>query len=95
MPDRVTLGYLYDQGTNEIRQTEASFAQSVDDLTIQVAVNGMMGSRATPEIIDALKQVYRRQRDRYTFQQGNVKGVIERNDRDRIYVGVWDANLHD
>ncbi|MER3433934.1 MAG: serine/threonine protein kinase [Leptolyngbya sp. ERB_1_1] len=95
VPDRVTLGYLYDRSTNEIRQTEASFAQSVDDLTLQVTVNGMLSSRATPEVIDGLKQVYRRQRDRYTFQQGNLKGVIERNDRDRIYVGVWDASLHD
>lgn len=95
VPDRISLGYLYDQSNNQIRQTEASFAQSVDDLTLQVTVNGMMGSRATPEIIDALKQVYRRQRDRYNFQQGNLKGVIERNDRDRIYIGIWDADLHD
>ncbi|MBW4443479.1 MAG: serine/threonine protein kinase [Plectolyngbya sp. WJT66-NPBG17] len=95
VPERISLGYLYDQSTNQIRQTEASFAQSVDDLTLQVTVNGMMGSRSTPEVIDALKQVYRRQRDRYSFQQGNLKGVIERNDRDRIYIGVWDASLHD
>ena len=95
VPDRVTLGYLYDQRTNEVRQTEASFAQSVDDLTIQVAVNGMLGSRAMPEVIDALKQIYQRQRDRYLFQQGNIKGLIERNNQDRIYIGVWDATLHD
>jgi serine/threonine protein kinase len=95
VPDRITLGYLYDQNSNQVRQTEASFAQSVDDLTMQVTVNGMLGSRATPEVIDALKQVYRRQSDRHNFQQGDLKGVIARNERDRIYVGVWDANLHD
>ncbi|MBD1844391.1 protein kinase [Cyanobacteria bacterium FACHB-63] len=95
VPDRITLAYLYDRSTNQVRQTEVSFAQSVDDLTVQVTVNGMLGSRATPEIINGLKQVYRRERDRYRFQQGNLKGVIERNERDRIYVGVWDADLHD
>ncbi|BAU10816.1 serine/threonine protein kinase [Leptolyngbya sp. NIES-3755] len=94
VPDRISLGYLYDQSTNQIRQTEASFAQSVDDLTLQVTVNGMLGSQAAPEIIEGLKQVYRRQRDRYSFQQGNLKGVIERNNQDRIYVGVWEADLH-
>lgn len=94
VPDRISLGYLYDQSTNQIRQTEASFAQSVDDLTLQVTVNGMLGSRATPEVIEGLKQVYRRERDRYSFQQGNLKGVIERNNQDRIYVGVWEADLH-
>ncbi|MEP0916628.1 serine/threonine protein kinase [Leptolyngbya sp. DQ-M1] len=95
VPDRITLAYLYDRSTNQIRQTEASFAQSVDDLTLQVTVNGMLGSRATSEVINGLKQVYRRERNRYRFQQGNLKGVIERNERDRIYVGVWDSNLHD
>lgn len=95
VPDRITLAYLYDRNTNQVRQTEVSFAQSVGDLTMQVTVNGMLGSRATPEIINGLKQVYRRERDRYRFQQGNLKGVIERNERDRIYVGVWDADLHD
>lgn len=94
VPDRISLGYLYDQSTNQIRQTEASFAQSVDDLTLQVTVNGMLGSRATPDVIEGLKQVYRRERDRYSFQQGNLKGVIERNNQDRIYVGVWEADLH-
>ncbi|MBD1823288.1 serine/threonine protein kinase [Cyanobacteria bacterium FACHB-DQ100] len=95
VPDQITLAYLYDRSTNQIRQTEASFAQSVDDLTLQVTVNGMLGSRATSEVINGLKQVYRRERNRYRFQQGNLKGVIERNERDRIYVGVWDSNLHD
>lgn len=95
VPDRISLGYLYDQSTNQIRQTEASFAQSIGDLTMQVTVNGMLGSRAAPEVIEGLKQVYRRERDRYSFQQGNLKGVIERNNQDRIYVGVWEADLHD
>lgn len=95
VPDRITLAYLYDQNNAEVRQTEASFAQAVDDLTMQVTVNGMLGSRAPSEVLDGLKQVYRRQRDRYSFQQGSLKGVIERNNRDRIYVGVWDASLHD
>ncbi|MCU0552490.1 MAG: serine/threonine protein kinase [Leptolyngbya sp. Prado105] len=95
VPDRITLGYLYDRTTNQIRQTEASFAQAVDDLTIQVTVNGMLGSQATPEVIDALKQIYRRKLDRHNFQQGKLKGTIYRNEQDRIYVGVWDADLHD
>jgi len=30
----------------------------------------------------------------YSFNTGGLKGVIERNERDRIYIGVWDADLH-
>lgn len=94
VPNRITLAYLYDRTSGRVRQTEASFAPSVDDLTVQVTLNGMMNSQASPEIISALKQVYRRQTNRYNFQQGNLKGVIERNDRDRIYIGIWEADLH-
>lgn len=94
IPDRVTLAYLYDQNSNRVRQTEASFDQSVGDLIMQVTVNGMLNSQASPEVISALKRVYRRQETQYRFQQGNLEGVIERNDRDRIYIGVWEADLH-
>jgi len=29
-----------------------------------------------------------------TFNTGELKGVIERNDRDRIYIGVWDVSFY-
>lgn len=95
VPDRITLAYLYDRNSNQVRQTEASFAQAVDNLTMQVTVNGMLGSEANPEVIEALKRVYRRQSNLHNFQQGNLQGVIARNEQDRIYVGVWEAGLHD
>jgi serine/threonine protein kinase len=94
VPNQITLAYAYDQDSGRVRQTEASFAQSVLDLQMQTTVNGMLGSRASPEVITALKQVYRRQLKQYRFRQGNLEGVIERNDRDRIYVGVWEEDLH-
>jgi serine/threonine-protein kinase len=94
VPNQITLAYAYDQDSSRVRQTEASFAQSVLDLQMQTTVNGMLGSRASPEVITALKQVYRRQLKQYRFRQGNLEGVIERNDRDRIYVGVWEEDLH-
>lgn len=93
-PDRITLAYLYDQSTARVRQTEASFAPSIDDLTIRVTLNGMMNSQASPQIMNGLKRVYQRKDNSYTFEQGNLKGTIERNDQDRIYIGVWDASLH-
>lgn len=93
-PDRVTLAYIYDQNSGKIRQTEASFAPSVDDLLIRVAFNGMMGSQASPETLTGLQQVYQRRSNQYTFAQGGLKGTIERNNRDRIYIAVWDADLH-
>ncbi|NDJ18885.1 protein kinase [Myxacorys almedinensis A] len=94
VPDQISLAYLFDRGSGQVRQTEASFANSVDPLIMQVTLNGMMGSQAPLKVLSALKQVAARQTNQYSFEQGNLKGVIERNSSDRIYIGVWDADLH-
>jgi serine/threonine-protein kinase len=94
VPNQITLAYQFDRTSGRVRQTEASFAQSVDSLVMEVAFNGMMGSKAPPEALTALKRVARRQTNQYSFEQNGVKGVIERNDRDRIYIGVWESDLH-
>jgi serine/threonine protein kinase len=94
LPDRVALAYIYDQNSGKVRQTEASFAQSVDDLMIRVTLNGMMGSQASADIMEGLQRVYRRQSNQYSFNRDGLKGTIERNSRDRIYIAVWDADLH-
>jgi serine/threonine-protein kinase len=95
VPDQITLAYIYDRSSNQVRQTEASFAQSIDSLMMKVTLNGMLNSQANPEVLDALDQVHLRRASEYRFSQGNLKGVIQRNERDRIYIGVWEANLHD
>ena len=94
IPDSVTLAYIYDRTSNHVRQTEASFAPSMDELRMRVTVNGMLGSQAPADVMTGLQHVYQRQSNQYSFQQGSLKGVIERNNRDRIYVAVWDADLH-
>jgi len=94
IPDSVTLAYIYDRTSNQVRQTEASFAPSMDELLMRVTVNGMLGSQAPSDVMAGLQRVYQRQSSQYSFQQGSLKGVIERNNRDRIYVAVWDADLH-
>ncbi len=94
VPNAVTLAYIYDRDSNKVRQTEASFAQSVDALQMKVALNNMTGGQAA-DLLDKLQQVQQRKISDYTFTKGNLKGVIQRNSRDRIYIGVWDADLHD
>jgi eukaryotic-like serine/threonine-protein kinase len=43
VPNQITLGYIYDRDSNQLVQTEGSFAQSVDDLVVRTALNGMLG----------------------------------------------------
>lgn len=95
VPGQIDLGYIYDRSTGNLRQSEASFAASSDLLQMQVTFNNMMDGRATGDMIDGLKQVYRRKANNYAFSRGNLKGVIERNAEDQVYIAVWEADLHE
>ena len=95
MPNQVSLGYLFDVNSDRLRQTEASFYQSVELETISETLNQMLNGNITPEIQQGLARIYQRQSNRYRFTTGNhLKVAIERNERDRIYIGVWEADLH-
>lgn len=93
-PDQVSLGYIIDRSSGTLRQTEVSFAQSVDPSVMQATLKGMLGNRALLNASQGLQSVYDRRTNQYSFNVGELEGVIERNNRDRIYIGVWDADLH-
>ena len=93
-PERVTLGYLYDLNSGQIRQTEVAFAQSVEPEVMRATLQGMVGESFSDSINSGLEQVRSRKTNSYSFNTGNLKGTIERNNRDRIYIGVWEADLH-
>jgi serine/threonine protein kinase len=90
VPDQASLSYVYDKGSDRLRQTEANFAQSVDTLTMRVALNGMLANGLTPEIEQGLAAVHDRQSNQYSFQAGGRSGVVERNGEDRVQITVWD-----
>lgn len=92
--NRITVAYLVDRDSNRVRQTEASFAQSIDLHVMRETLNGMMNDRMTGPIERGLNRVYERDSSRYTFTSGLLEGVIERNSSDRIYMAVWEADLH-
>lgn len=92
-PNRIDLGYLFDRRTGVLRQTEVAFAQAVEPDVMKNTLQGMLGGSASSEIKQGLQKVYDRQKNRYSFNLGSIKGVIERNNQDQIYIGVWDADL--
>ena len=93
LPNQITVGYIYDRNSGKLVQTEGSFAESVDDLVVKTALNGMVGG-ADREILQGFRDVQQRRSNRFTFRKGSLEGTIERNERDRIYIGVWAENLH-
>ena len=98
VPDQVDLGYLFDPSSGRLRQTEATFNPSVERNMMSQTLEKMLNGNASPDIQQGLKDVYQGKSDRYKFvsgRDGSLKGVIERNDRDRIYIAVWESDLHD
>ena len=95
VPNKIDLGYLFDRNSKVLRQTEVSFAQTIDPQVMEATLNGMLDGQATEEIQQGLKQVQQRQSDNFSFQNGSVKGQIIRQKCDFIYISIWDENLHD
>ncbi len=92
-PD-VDLGLLFDRQSGKLRQTEASLAQSVGVNTMQNTLQRMLSGNINGDIQQGLQRVYQRQTNKYSFQTGNLKGEIERNREGRVYIAVWEADLH-
>ena len=93
-PNRVDLVLLFDRRTGILRQTEASLAQSVGAQTMENTLQQMLSGNINSNIKQGLQRVYQRRTRKYSFRTGNLKGVVERNKQDRIYIAVWDTDLH-
>jgi len=97
VPNQVSLGYLFDRSSGRLRQTEISFSPSVELKTMSGTLDKMLNGNTPADIKEGLESVYQRQSNRYKFVSGrdnSLKGVIQRNERDRIYIAVWEADLH-
>jgi len=94
IPDEVSLGFLFDKKSERVRQTEAAFATKVDSQILLLTLNGMLGCQLNEPIKEGLQKVQQRQSRKYSFRQGTLKGIIERDQHDRIYIGIWEADLH-
>ncbi len=91
---KLDLGYIFDRDTQNLRQTEASFASSVELSIIESKLETMLKGNLTPVIRQGLEEVYRKETDLRSFTIEDWKGIIQRNDQGRIYIGVWEQDLH-
>lgn len=94
IPDQVSLGFLFDKQSERIRQTEASFTFGVDSQVVLLTLNGMLGCKLNEQIEQGLQQVRQGEFRQYSFTLDSLKGVIERQKGDRLYIGIWEAGLH-
>lgn len=94
-PHQTDFGFLLDANTQRLRQTEAAFAQSAGLNILRLALQGMLKDRPPAEVMEQLTLIYQRQVQEYEFRVGELKGIIQRNEKDRIYIGVWEADFHE
>jgi serine/threonine-protein kinase len=88
VPGRATLAYAYEQGSTEVRQSEAAFSPSSDRLVMRTTLMGMLDGRSSQKIEDGLEAVRAGQQDRFDFERKGFTGSIERNANDYIYINV-------
>lgn len=94
-PHQTDFGFILDADTQQLRQTEAAFAQSAGLSTLRLALQGMLKELPPAAVMEQLTLIYQRQVQEYEFQVGELKGIIQRNEKDRIYIGVWEADFHE
>jgi hypothetical protein len=94
IPNQVSLGFLFDRYSERIRQTEASFTSGVDDQVVSLTLNGMLGCKLNEQIEQGLQKVRQGEYQKYFFKLDSFKGIIERQKSDRLYIGIWEADLH-
>ena len=97
IPGQVDLGYLFDPGSGRLRQTEATFDPSMDIEILSGTLEDMTSNNLSTQIEKGLTAVYRGKVDRFDFTSGRrdrLKGTIQRSEDDRIYLAVWEADLH-
>ncbi|MDJ0591470.1 MAG: serine/threonine-protein kinase [Pleurocapsa sp. MO_226.B13] len=94
VPARVDLGYLTDLETGIVRQTEVSFADSVKPIDIHQTIKQLLLNNYSAEIEKKINQVFLETSTQEQFEVEHLKGVIQRNPQDRIYIAIWEAGFH-
>lgn len=94
VPQKVDLGYLYDWQTQTIRQTEISFANSVQPVEIEASLEQLLATQYSPEIAQQVSKVVSGESKQQVFAVSNLQGVIQRTPQNRIHVAVWDHSLY-
>ena len=90
----IDLGYIFDIRTNKLRQVEIAVPPSTNLSAIRAALSAFLAAPLTAEIEQGLYAVYHRQKSTHNFATGDLEGIIQRNQKDRIYVAVWSADFH-
>lgn len=89
IPNQVSLGFLFDDKSNVLRQTEASFHHSLELPLVLSTLDSMLGCQLNEAIELGFHRVWDRETPEYHFQLAAMEGVIFWESDTRVYIGVW------
>ena len=92
-PD-VDLGFLFDTNTGRLRQKEVTLPPSANLDDMQNVLSQLLGGNVPEVAQQGLRRIYNRQNDLRSFEVGDLEGMIQRNQQDRIYIAVWEKDFH-
>lgn len=95
IPGQVSLGLLFDRQSQQLQQTEASFALSIGIDVVFETLDTMLGCRLDDTIRAGVRQVWSNEIRSYRFSRDVLRGVVEWETADRLYIGIWLSSLHD
>ena len=91
----IDIGYMFDTQTSKLRQAEIAVPPSTSIDTVRSALDSLLAAESlTTDLEQGLQAVYQRQKATYNFSVNGLEGIIQRNQKDRIYVAVWEADFH-
>ncbi len=91
----IDIGYMFDTQTGKLRQAEIAVPPSTNFNTVHSALDSLLAAEPlTPDLEQGLQAVYRRQQATHNFSVNGLEGIIQRNQKDRIYIAVWEADFH-
>ncbi|MFQ3585872.1 MAG: serine/threonine-protein kinase [Cyanobacteriota bacterium] len=90
----VDLGLIYDESSLVLRQTEATVDDSLPTPQVEGLLEDMLQAPLPAELQRELQAVRERRSERIQFRVGPLAGLIERNAQGRVYMALWDPDLH-
>ena len=89
----IDLGFLFDINSQRLRQAEIAVPPNIKLESLYNIADSLL--EFTPAKIEQkLAAVYWRKTNLQRFEIDNLEAVIQRNDRDRIYIGIWEQDFH-
>ncbi|MFP4222269.1 MAG: hypothetical protein ACLFQ7_17285 [Phormidium sp.] len=89
IPNQVSLGFLFDDKSNILQQTEASFHHGLDVSLVLSTLNSMLGCQLNEAIEVGFYRVWEGDISEYRFQLAAMEGVIFWESDTHVYIGVW------